>query len=338
MGENMKDKKTIAISLPCWNEEANIENMVNAIEKIFNEKLSEYNYIIQFIDNCSTDNTRNILRQISSSDKHVRAIFNVSNVSGSAIHGILQTNGDCCIHMASDFQDPPELIVDLVKKWEEGAKVVCAIKTSSEEKKSMWMVRSLYYKIMSSFSTIPQIKHFTGFGLYDKEFLTILRQLGDPTPTLRGIVAEYGYNVEKVYYKQPIRKHGKSSMNFMRNYDYAMKSFTTYSKSLFHIVTLLGIGIAGISFLVTIIGVLLILFAGLNVSLFNCIVLGVIIFVGAGQFALIGLLGEYVINILVRTIRRPLAIEAERVGFEDDVLPNPESTSPYSAYPPFSNR
>lgn len=334
----MKNRKTVTISLPCWNEEENIKAIVQKIDSIFKNHLPEYQYIIQFSDNCSTDNTRQILRQICQENTHVRAIFNVSNVSGSAIHSILQADGDCCIHMASDFQDPPELIPELIQKWENGAKVVCAIKTSSEENAGMWRIRTLYYKIMCKFSTIPQIKHFTGFGLYDRSFIEILRRLGDPIPTLRGIVAEYGYNVENVYYKQPVRKSGKSSKSFMKNYDYAMKSFTTYSRIIFHIATLLGMGLGIVCLLGLAIIVITKLILGAYFQISHLLLAVSIFFVGAVQIFFIGFLGEYITNINQRIIKRPLAIEAERIGNWQGSQVKEEWSNPYVGFEPTENR
>lgn len=333
----MESKKTITISLPCWNEYNNISEMVKKIEEIFTKSLPNYNYIIQFSDNCSTDGTRELLRKICKQDYHVRAIFNVSNVSGSAIHSILQADGDCCIHMASDFQDPPDVIPDLVKKWEAGAKVVCAIKTSSEEKTSMWKIRSLYYNIMCRFSSIPQIKHFTGFGLYDRAFIEILRRLGDPIPTLRGIVAEYNYKVDQVFYKQPIRKHGKSSQSLMRNFDYAMKSFTTYSRKSFHYATLLGLFIALFCLFAGVILIIVKIILGSQFTLSPILLADSIFFVGAIEIFLIGLVGEYICTMNQRIMKRPLAIEAERIGIWPEQICKPEWTDTHIGYAPTEN-
>lgn len=327
--------KTITISLPCWNEEKNIKDLVSEIEKQFLEFLPQYNYIIQFSDNCSTDSTRGILRDLCNANPHVRAIFNVANVSGSAIHSILQADGDCCIHMASDFQDPPELIPQLIEKWEQGAQVVCAIKTSGEEKKIMWNIRSLYYKIMCRFSSIPQIEHFTGFGLYDRKFIEIIRRIEDPIPTLRGYVAEFGHKVEKLYFRQPLRKSGKSGKNFIKNFDYAMKSFTTYTKVTIHITTIVGLLFTFVFF---VLGILfLILKMVFHIYWINeAALLSILILLAISiQIFLTGLIGEYIVSINTRLLKRPLAIEAERIGIWDSrQQPKPDNNSPYIPFYP----
>jgi glycosyltransferase involved in cell wall biosynthesis len=310
-------KKLISVSLPCRNEEKNIEPLVKEIIAQFETHMPEYNYQIQFIDNCSTDNTRTVLRQVCAQYSKVRAIFNVASFSGSAFHGILQTTGDCCIHMASDFQDPPSLIPQLVREWEKGAVVVCAIKTSSEENKILWWARSLYYKIISSFSNVKQISHFTGFGLYDREFIEIIRSLKDPTPTLRGLVAEYGYRIAKVDFVQPKRQSGKSSNNFYRLFDYAMRNITSYTNIGIRLATFSGIIISLLSFAVGFVYLVLKLIFWNRFSAGVAPMLIGMFFLGAVQLFFIGFLGEYIYNINVRLMNRPYAIEEERVNFPE---------------------
>lgn len=236
--------------------------------------------------------------------------------------------------MACDFQDPPSLIPQLVNAWEAGAHIVCAIKTSSEEKKYMWKIRSLYYKIMSKFSAIPQIEHFTGFGLYDREFVEIIRRIDDPLITLRGLVAEYGHGVDKVYFKQPIRKKGKSGKNFMKNYDYAVRNFTTYTKIGVHLSTFLGIIGTSISLLCLFIVLILNCVLNNNVDLSMYVIVAVIFLVGSIQLGFIGVIGSYIINMNTRLMKRPLAIEAKRVGFDKTSQPKAENSSPYIGYAP----
>ena len=331
MGDDMRefDKKLITISIPCYNEEDNVIELVDAIETQFKLHLREYDYIIQFSDNCSSDNTRSILRKLCDENKHVRAIFNVSNVPGSAIHSILQADGDCCIHMACDFQDNPSLIPEFVHEWENGYNVVCAIKHSSEENKGMWYVRKLYYKIIDEFSEINQIENFTGFGLYDRQFVEIIRKIDDPLITLRGLVAEYGKNVKMVYYKQAKRKHGKSKKNFIKNYDYAMRSFTTYSKKGIHIITISGAVLCGLSILALIIS--LVLFFAAHINFLVLIIIECVLFLYSSLVTMIGIVGSYVLSINIRALNRPLAIEDERIGIWENEQ-RPENYSPYDAF------
>lgn len=324
-------KKLISVSLPCRNEQENIQELVVKITEQFERYLPEYDYQIQFSDNCSTDNTRAILRKICASDTHVRAIFNVASFSGSAFHSMLQTNGDCCIHMASDFQDPPELIPEFVHAWESGAKVVCGIKTASQENPALWVARSLYYRIMDMCSTITQIPQFTGFGLYDRDFIEIIRRLNDPTPTLRGIVAEYGYRVAKVEFTQPERKGGKSKNNFYSLFDYAMRNFTTYTKVGMHVATLGGMIAACISFLVGMVYLIMkLVFWRLFAAGVAPLTIGVF-FLGSVQIFFIGLIGEYILSMNARIINRPLVVEEERVNFPDEEKEKPDRVNPYTA-------
>ena len=242
--------KTVSVVIACYNEEGNIEPLVHKISRLFKEELAAYNYEILCIDNDSTDNTRNLIRGLCEEDHHVKGIFNVKNFGSirSSVHGLLQSTGDCVIKMCADFQDPPELIVDFVREWENGYKMVLAIKRSSEENKVMYSIRKIYYKIINKITDIDHIDNFVGYGLYDRKFIEILRELNDPMPYIRGIVAELGYKYKPVYYDQPQRHSGKSKFNFYRLYDYAMLGITSYSKVPLRIATFLGIIVAIASF------------------------------------------------------------------------------------------
>ena len=202
--------KKISILIPCYNEVENVELMAMAVTNVINEALSNYDYEIVFIDNCSTDGTRDKLEEICAKNKKVKAIFNVTNFGqfNSPFHGMCQTTGDCTISMCCDFQDPVEMIPRLVEEWEKGHKVVSCIKTSSKESGILYFLRSCYYKLIKGMSSVRMIEHFTGFGLYDKTFISILRQLDDPIPFLRGIVAEYasGFNMIEIEYTQARRR------------------------------------------------------------------------------------------------------------------------------------
>ncbi len=311
----MQSLGTITVALPCRNEQDNIEKMVQSIERQFEEHLPMYQYYIQFMDNSSTDNTRAILRRLTLSDPHVRAIFNVVSFSGSAFHGILQAEGDCCIYMASDFQEPPELIPQLVHAWEQGAKVVCAIKTSSEESHIMWGIRSIYYHLIDKLSSINQIEHFTGFGLYDRDFIEIIRSLHDPTPTLRGLVAEYGYSVVRIPYVQQNRRSGKSSQTILSLFDYSMKNITTYVRSVMHVALLGGLFAFALILMLGIICLPLACLRIIQIPLINLVILFVLLLIGSLQVALTGFVGEYVMSVEERVRMRPYAIEEERMGF-----------------------
>lgn len=242
-------RKKVSVLIPCYNEKENVIPMSEAVVDIFENECKQYDYELIFIDNDSTDGTRDLLRQICSKNKCIKAIFNAKNFGqfNSPYYGILQTSGDCTITMCCDFQDPVELIPQYIKEWENGYKIVIGIKTSSKESKIMYSLRSLYYKLIKKFSNVEQIEHFTGSGLYDKSFVAVLRNLKDPTPFLRGIVAELGYRRKEIPYEQPQRRAGKTHNNWYSLYDAAMLSFTSYTKIGLRMATLLGILCGGIS-------------------------------------------------------------------------------------------
>lgn len=198
----------ISILVPTYNEEENIIPLYNAICKEFSKELPDYDYEILFIDNCSLDSTREKLLSLCANDKKIKAIFNARNFgqNNSPFYGLLQTSGDCTICMSADFQDPVEMIHQFVREWENGYKIVCGIKTSSKENKLMYLMRSIYYKLIKKFSDVDQIEHFTGFGLYDKEFVNVLRKLDEPSPLMRGLVAELGYKRKNIEYAQALRQ------------------------------------------------------------------------------------------------------------------------------------
>lgn len=226
-------KKKISIMIPCYNEEENARPIYEAVKDELERELPGYDYEILFIDNKSTDGTRRIIEKICEENPKVKGIFNAKNFGqfNSPYYGILQTTGDCTISICADFQDPVDLIPVFVREWEKGYKIVCGIKTSSKENRLVYFLRSCYYKAIKKMSSVEQIEHFTGFGLYDKSFVQVLRDLKDPTPFIRGIVAELGYERKDIEYTQPQRRAGKTHNNWYSLYDAAMLSFTSYTKS-----------------------------------------------------------------------------------------------------------
>ncbi len=311
--------KKISILIPCYNEELNVEPMAQALTEMFAKDLPNYDYEILFIDNDSKDLTRPKLRKLCENDKHIKAIFNAKNFGqfNSPYYGILQTTGDCVVSMVCDFQDPIELIPKYVHEWENGYKIVIGIKTSSKENKVMYFLRSCYYKLIKKFSDVEQIEHFTGSGLYDKDFVQVLRDLNDPKPFLRGIVAELGYERKEIPYEQPQRRAGKTSNNFYRLYDAAMLSITSYTKVGLRIATIGGAMLSALSLVAAFVYLILKLVwwnefpAGMAPVLIGMFVLGSV------QLFFIGLLGEYILSINDRVMKRPLVVEAERINFEE---------------------
>lgn len=311
-------KKTISLNIPCRNEVGNIRVLVEAIVKVFEESLVSYNYQIQFIDNASTDGTKELLEEICKENENVRVIFNVKNFGAvSGFHGFLNTDGDCTINIAADFQEPVELIPTLVKEWENGATIVCAVKKASKENRIMFFVRSVYYKILKKYSKVNIIEQFSGFGLYDRNFVDFLRELHDPCPYIRALVAEFGYNIQTVPYTQQKRKHGKSKSSIFRLYDTAMKSFTNYTSFGLRMASLLGLCVSMLCFILSLV---YFIFKILYWNQFQMGIAPLIIgmfFIGGIQLFFIGLLGEYILNINRRILNRPYVIEEKRVNFKE---------------------
>lgn len=310
-------KKKVSIVIGCYNEQENIRAITSAVDAQMRE-LPQYDYDILCIDNCSTDNTRPLLREICAENKKVKAIFNVRNFGqfNSPFYALLQTDGDCVIKLCADFQDPVEMIPVFLKHWEEGYQIVYGVKTTSQENPMMYRLRTLYYKLIRKFSSIDQIEHFTGFGLYDKKFIDVLRDLDDPTPFLRGIVAELGGKKIAIPYEQPKRKAGRSHNNWYTLYDAAMLSFTSYTKIGLRMATFLGAGIAVIS---TIIALVYLVMKLINWNRFIAgtapLVIGMF-FLGAVQLIFLGIIGEYILSINQRIMNRPLVVEQERINFD----------------------
>lgn len=247
--------KKISILVPCYNEQDNVIPISKAIMEQVTNNLSNYDYELVFIDNCSTDNTRALLREICKKNPKIKAIFNARNFGqfNSPYHGMTQLDGDCVITLCCDFQDPVELIPEFVKKWENGAKIVAGIKTQSDENKLVRFLRTCYYKLIQKMSHVEQIEHFTGFGLYDKSFIDVLRNLHDPTPFLRGIVAELGFKRVNLPYHQAKRKAGKTHNNWYSLFDAAMLSFTSYTKVGLRFATIGGFIAASLSFIIALV-------------------------------------------------------------------------------------
>lgn len=309
--------KKVSVLIPCYNEEDNVVPMSEAIVNLFENQISNYDYELVFIDNASQDNTKKLLRDICSKNTKIKAIFNAKNFGqfNSPYYGILQTTGDCTISMVCDFQDPVDLIPQYLREWENGYKIVIGIKTSSKENPIMYHLRGMYYKFIKKFSNVEQIEHFTGSGLYDREFVEVLRNLNDPTPFLRGIVAELGYKRKEISYEQPQRRAGKTHNNFYSLYDAAMLSITCYTKIGLRLCTFLGMMCGAFSAIIGLVYLVWKLICWDNFAAGMAPILIGIFFLGAIQLFFIGFIGEYVLSINQRVMNRPLVIEEERVNF-----------------------
>ena len=308
-------KKKVSILIPCYNEEENVGPMSVAIQNVFTVDLTQYDWELIFIDNDSHDRTREILREICAKDPHIKAIFNVKNFGqfNSPYHGILQTTGDCVISMVCDFQDPIELIPQYLSAWEEGYKIVIGIKSGSKENRLVRVARTIYYKMIKQFSTVEQIEHFTGSGLYDRSFIEVLRGLNDPTPFLRGIVGELGFRRKEIEYIQPRRRAGKTHNNFYSLYDAAMLSFTSYTKVAIRLATFLGLLMCFLGVLGVIAALIVRYAAGIDVGWWP-LVIAMDLFSGI-LLTFLGLIGEYMATVTSKVMHRPLVVEEERINF-----------------------
>lgn len=313
--------KNITVVVPTYNEELNINKIFERVTKVFEEQMQGYKLSLLFIDNASTDGTRNLIRLLCEQHENVQAIFNATNFgfSKSTFYGLTQAEGDCAVLMYADMQDPPEVIPEMVRKWEEGNKIVIGIKVKSKEKRLMYAIRGIYYSILDRISDSKHIKQFDGFGLYDRDFIRVLRNLKDPLPYLRGLVSEIGYQHATVEYVQDIRKDGKSTFSFMKYYDVAMLGITSSSKAVMRMATFLGMGLAFISLIVAVVTFIIKI---CNWKYFNAgtaaILVG-IFFIGACILFFLGFLGEYILNINIRTMNHPIVVEEERINLSREV-------------------
>ncbi|WP_314395520.1 glycosyltransferase family 2 protein [Leptotrichia shahii] len=313
--------KKISIVIPTYNEIDNITLLVSELTGILEKELSNYNYEIIVIDNYSTDGTRDEIRKLCTLNKNVKGILNAKNFGqlNSPFYGMTQITGDAVILMCADFQDPPRMILDFVKEWENGYKIVIGIKNKSKESKFMYLIRTMYYKMIDKMANIKHIEHFTGFGLYDKKFIEVLRKLDDPTPYLRGIVAELGFTRKEISYEQPQRKFGKTKNNFFSLYDVGMLGITSYTKIILRLATFIGFFVGVISLLLSVVYLILKLIYWDSFPAGTAPILIGMFFLGSLQLFFIGILGEYIMNINTKVLKRPLVVEEERINFDEEI-------------------
>lgn len=307
--------KTISIVTGCFNEEENVDELCERIAKVMATLPYDYEHI--FIDNASTDNTVKKIKEIAAKDKRVKLIVNARNFGHirSPYYALLQSSGDACVAIASDLQDPPEMIVDFIRKWEEGYKTVLAVKPESEESSVMFYVRKSYYRFITKISEVPLIKNATGAGLYDRAVIDILRKIQDPYPYFRGLLSEIGFPIATVPFIQPRRQRGFTKNNFYTLYDLAMLGITNHSKIPLRLMAMGGFLLSFLS-LVVALG-----FFVAKILFWNSFQLGAapmligIFFFGAVQTFFIGVLGEYVASIHTQVRKMPLVVEVERINF-----------------------
>lgn len=314
-------KKKISIVTPTFNEEANATDVYGQVKDVF-ARLPDYDYEHIFIDNASTDKTVEILKKIAQEDKRVKIIVNARNFGHirSPYHALLQTTGDAAMFLVADLQEPPALINDFIKKWEEGYKIVIGVKNKSKENSIMFGIRKLYYSILKKFADVDQIKNFNGFGLYDKCFVDVLRKLNDPYPYFRGLISEVGFARVEIEYTQSGRKKGKSHNSFYDLYDIAMLGFVSHSKLPLRLASLIGFGMSLVSLFIAFVYIVLkLLFWNAFAWGLAPLVVG-IFFLGSVQLFFIGILGEYIGAIYTQVKHRPLVVEKERVNFDQPYL------------------
>jgi glycosyltransferase involved in cell wall biosynthesis len=309
-------QKLISIVTPCFNEEENVKEVYQQVKDVFTQ-IAGYRYEHIFIDNSSTDKTVPILREIAKNDFNVKVIINSRNFGVmNGYHALLQSAGDAVIQVVADLQDPPPMIKDLIKKWEEGYKIVLAVKNKSEESPVMFAIRQLYYKIYNQVSNIQIVTNYCGFGLYDKTIIDILRKLDDPHPDLRSLIGEIGFERAIVNYVQAKRKKGKTKNNFYNLYDQAMLGLTRDSIIPLRLASFIGFSVATINLLVATGYFIYKLIYWNNFQLgIAPLVIGIFFF-GGVQLFFLGIIGEYIGAIFTQVKKRPLVIEKERINFD----------------------
>lgn len=317
-GHFVMDRKKVCICIPCFNEEDNVIPISEELIKLFDKELPQYDYIIQFIDNCSEDKTRVRLMDICERHKQIRAIFNSRNFKGnSALYGLLNSDGDCALYLSADFQDPLEKIPELLKKWEEGYLIVAAIKKKAKENFIKYKLRSIYYKLMHQYSEFGFIEQFCNFGVYDKKFLDILRKIKNPNYSIRGNVAEFGYDIAFIEYEQQKRRSGHSKYNIFSLFNLAITNFIDYTDILLKMAIMIGGAGSLTCFIIAIIYIIRKLVNWSEYAMGVAPILIGVFFVGALNMFLLGIIGEYILSVRKQVRNAPLVIEEKRINFHD---------------------
>lgn len=312
-------KKLISIVTPAYNEEENISTLINEVRDQFEKNLQNYNYEHIIIDNASTDRTVAIIKQFCEKDSRVKLIVNSRNFGHirSPVYAMKQAKGDAVFSLVADLQDPPNLIPEFVKIWEQGEyKMILGVKKTSEESPLFFLIRKIYYTFVTKLADIELVKNFTGFGLYDKKVMNSINQIDDSYPYWRGLICEVGFSKYKYLYDQPVRKRGFTKNNFYTLYDIAMLGITTHSKIPLRFCTILGFLLSVLSLFIAMFYFIYKLLHWNEMTLgIAPVVIGMFFFISI-QLLFTGLLGEYIGNIHTQILRRPLVIESERINFD----------------------
>ena len=308
--------KKISIVTPCYNEEENISILYKEVKRQFSN-LPQYEYEHIFIDNSSTDNTVGVLKEFAKTDKNLKIIVNSRNFGHirSPYYAMLQADGDAVISLVSDLQDPPYLIPEFIKKWEEGYKIVVGVKTNSEESKLFFRLRKAYYNLVTKLSEVELIKNYTGFGIYDKQVIQELRNVKDNYPYFRGLICEVGFEKAIIEYKQPARKRGITKNNFFTLYDIAMLGITSHSKVPLRLAAMFGFLMAILSFLAAVVYFIMKIIYWDSMPLGQAPLVIGLFFFSSIQLLFLGIIGEYIGNIHTHVMNRPLVVEKERINF-----------------------
>lgn len=316
----MEKMKKISVVVPCYNEEKSVHNIHKIVTDLFKNELKNYDYELIYCDDYSKDNTRKEIEKICKIDSKVKAIFNALNfgIDRNILYGLINSTGDAVFMFFGDMQDPPELLPKFIKEWEQGYKVIVGQKIKSDENRYMYAIRGIFFEIMHRFSNINHLKQCNGYGLYDKLFINILRELKDSNPYFKGLVGEYAINFKIIKYHQRESERGKSNFNFNKCYDQAMLGITSYTKAFMRVATFIGI----------LLGLLSTLFASfvfvsklLEWDIYpyglSALLIGVF-FIGGIQLFFLGILGEYILTINSRIVKKPLVIPGKKINFDKD--------------------
>lgn len=309
-------RKLISIMTPCYNEEGNLRDLYTRVVKVM-DGLTQYDFEWIIIDNASTDGSREILRELATTDSRLKLIFNTRNYGPgrSSAHGLYQTTGDASICVAGDLQDPPELIPEFIATWEHGSEVVLGKIKASEESARAFATRGLFYRIINSFSDTKIESHVTGFGLYSKRVVDLLREEANPTPNFRFSISNFGFDVAYVEYIQPLRVAGKSSYTFISKLDTSIDALVQASDRPVRLITIAGALLSGVCIPA------LVLFVALGIALGGEVWLhlqlcALVLFVSGLLALAVGVVGEYVISALKHERHEPLVIESARFNFD----------------------
>lgn len=312
--------RIISIVVPAFNEQDSIDDLYSRTSDVM-QGINGYDYEIIFVDDGSTDKTRSIIEDLCKTDSRVKAIFSLRNFgySKTIFYGLQQAQGDCAILIHADLQNPPEVIPEFVKQWENGAKIVLGVKSGSKENKLMYFFRKCYYGLMNRISDIEHISQATDFELLDKSFLDVLRDVHINTPYLRGLIMEYGYDIKQVGYTQDKRAKGKTHFNFYKYYDFAMLGITSNSKKVLRLATVFGLFFTFAATVILVISVVSQLInPGENTRFVTQLLIEALLLVTGLQFVFIGLLGEYVLSLTGNASNKPIVVEKMRINFSDN--------------------